>query len=62
LVLFLPRQGLEIIGSDSVSAAELAATFGFLDAHGLKPHISGVLPLEKVRASVYVCMWMCMYV
>ena len=44
-------KGLEIIGSDSVSSSELAATFEFMDAKGIRPHISSVLPLEEVSSS-----------
>ena len=48
-------KGLEIIGSDSVSAAELDATFKFLDAKGIRPHIDRTLQLEDVRVYVCVC-------
>ncbi len=47
-----PCQGLEIIGSDSVSASELADTFHFLDTHGIRPNISDVLPLEQVQGAM----------
>jgi D-arabinose 1-dehydrogenase-like Zn-dependent alcohol dehydrogenase len=38
--------GLEIIGTDSCTAAELTQTFAFLDATGLRPSIDHILPLE----------------
>lgn len=39
--------GLEVIGSDSCSAAELARCFDFLKQTGLRPSIDSELPLER---------------
>lgn len=39
---------LEIIGSDSCTAAELLQVFAFLQTTGLRPHIAQVLPLDAV--------------
>jgi alcohol dehydrogenase len=44
-------RGLEIIGSDSVSAPELDATFQFLDRKRIRPHIDRVLKLEQAASA-----------
>ncbi len=47
--------GLEIIGTDSCTAAELAQVFAFLDATGLRPEIARVLTLEDA-AVAHACL------
>lgn len=44
-------KGLEIIGSDSVTANELERCFAFLDAQGIRPVVSDVLPLEDAAVA-----------
>lgn len=42
-------QGLELIASDSCSAADVEAAFAFMDLKGIRPLISSVLPLSEVQ-------------
>lgn len=39
---------VQVIGSDSITASELADCFEFMSIKGIRPEVSQVLPLERV--------------
>eukprot|EP00735_Rhodelphis_limneticus_P001154 TRINITY_DN11721_c0_g1::TRINITY_DN11721_c0_g1_i1::g.11551::m.11551 TRINITY_DN11721_c0_g1::TRINITY_DN11721_c0_g1_i1::g.11551 ORF type:complete len:383 (+),score=46.15,sp/Q975C8/ACAR_SULTO/32.35/4e-56,ADH_N/PF08240.7/2.2e-28,ADH_N/PF08240.7/1.5e+03,ADH_zinc_N/PF00107.21/2e-26,ADH_zinc_N_2/PF13602.1/5.7e+03,ADH_zinc_N_2/PF13602.1/2.4e-12,NAD_binding_10/PF13460.1/2.8e-05,AlaDh_PNT_C/PF01262.16/0.0028,adh_short/PF00106.20/0.0051,adh_short/PF00106.20/7.3e+03,Epimerase/PF01370.16/0.0098,NmrA/PF05368.8/ len=45
---YLILNSISIIGSDSCSAAELQATFDFLEKHGIRPDVTRTVGLEAV--------------